>query len=622
MKPNTIRRITVMLALPSLLLLSTLNPQLSAAPLGTAFTYQGRLTDGANPATGIYDLRFAIYDASGGGSVLGVLTNAATPVTNGLFTVTLDFGADVFNGDARWLEIGVRAGTNDFTVLNPRQALTPTPYALQAANLTGTIADAQLSTNVALLDGGATFAGAVAAASFTGNGAGVTNLPATNLIGTMPPAVLPNSVLTNTTEVWLFTNATAYVNGHWTNWPSSTTAGIQECHNLLPWNSKAQPTITINFAGNTIFNVSTPIYLTNEMTFKGAGKVSSIIEWVGPTGWTSLQGVNDHPENNAMISMPRHGVGADDFPISMGNFVCLDMGLQTATDFPICLVADAAEHSDIERCAFLGPHAFSPNGNYRMLVLKEDMATSPSAVVGLAFSGADKAVVKNNVFAGLAVGFYPYYDGQLSGDHYEFSENDGGSVGQYTIGGNFIATNAYPAGDVLSVGCLIVDNGGEAGVIHHNHATYCRGCVYVGDNANFYNVDEVSDNLSESCGSQAIYVASDAWAVIEGQVSTLFGNSPVQSVDPTTFANTSDDCPGVISLIITHASGNFFYQLWVGINKVYQVDPNYGVIGNGVGLTNLQASAIVGNSILTNGAGVTFRIELDAATNLVVKPLP
>jgi len=32
--------------------------QLFAAPLGTAFTYQGRLTDGANPATGIYDLRF------------------------------------------------------------------------------------------------------------------------------------------------------------------------------------------------------------------------------------------------------------------------------------------------------------------------------------------------------------------------------------------------------------------------------------------------------------------------------------------------------------------------------------------------------------------------------------
>ena len=32
---------------------------ISAAPLGTAFIYQGRLNDGASPATGLYDLRFA-----------------------------------------------------------------------------------------------------------------------------------------------------------------------------------------------------------------------------------------------------------------------------------------------------------------------------------------------------------------------------------------------------------------------------------------------------------------------------------------------------------------------------------------------------------------------------------
>ena len=75
----------------ALALLSTLNLQPStafAAPLGTAFTYQGRLTDGANPATGIYDFRFTIYDAATNGGISGVLTNAATPVTNGLFTVT------------------------------------------------------------------------------------------------------------------------------------------------------------------------------------------------------------------------------------------------------------------------------------------------------------------------------------------------------------------------------------------------------------------------------------------------------------------------------------------------------------------------------------------------------
>ena len=49
--------------LAALLLLSTLFYQLSTSPAraqGTAFTYQGRLNSGTNPATGIYDLRFTI----------------------------------------------------------------------------------------------------------------------------------------------------------------------------------------------------------------------------------------------------------------------------------------------------------------------------------------------------------------------------------------------------------------------------------------------------------------------------------------------------------------------------------------------------------------------------------
>lgn len=120
-----------------LALLSTLNPQLSAAPLGTAFTYQGRLTDGGNPANGSYDVAFTLFDTNSSGSAIaGPLTNSAVAVSNGLFTTTLDFGAGVFTGNARWLEISVRSGMSPgaYTVLSPRQPLTPTPYALFAAD--------------------------------------------------------------------------------------------------------------------------------------------------------------------------------------------------------------------------------------------------------------------------------------------------------------------------------------------------------------------------------------------------------------------------------------------------------------------------------------------------------
>jgi hypothetical protein len=131
------------------LLLATLNPRLSTCfAQGTAFTYQGRLANGTNVANGIYDLRFAIYDSSGGPTVVaGPVTNSPTSVSNGLFTVTLDFGAGVFTGAERWLEIAVRTnGGGAFTALSPRQKITPTPYAIMSGNLSGSLAAAALPT--------------------------------------------------------------------------------------------------------------------------------------------------------------------------------------------------------------------------------------------------------------------------------------------------------------------------------------------------------------------------------------------------------------------------------------------------------------------------------------------
>jgi hypothetical protein len=102
----------------------------------TAFTYQGQLTDSGAPANGLFDLRFTIYDALGGGNVAGGPVDAGgVSVTNGLFTVTVDFGSAPFTGGARWLEIGVRPGasTGAYSILASRQAITATPYAIRAA---------------------------------------------------------------------------------------------------------------------------------------------------------------------------------------------------------------------------------------------------------------------------------------------------------------------------------------------------------------------------------------------------------------------------------------------------------------------------------------------------------
>jgi hypothetical protein len=121
-----------------LLALPTLNLQLSTAHAqGTAFTYQGRLNDGANPANGHYDFQFIMFSQSQFGNPVGpILTNSNVAVNNGLFTVTLDFGGGIFTGTNYWLDISVRTnGGGAFTELSPRQTLTPTPYAISAGNL-------------------------------------------------------------------------------------------------------------------------------------------------------------------------------------------------------------------------------------------------------------------------------------------------------------------------------------------------------------------------------------------------------------------------------------------------------------------------------------------------------
>ena len=104
---------------------------------GTAFTYQGRLNNGASLTSGSYDMKFTLYATNlTGNAIAGPLTNSAIAVNNGLFTTTLDFGGGVFIGTNYWLDIFVRTnGASSFTELSPRQPITPVPYAIMAESV-------------------------------------------------------------------------------------------------------------------------------------------------------------------------------------------------------------------------------------------------------------------------------------------------------------------------------------------------------------------------------------------------------------------------------------------------------------------------------------------------------
>lgn len=111
-------------------LLAALGTQ--AAPLGNGFTYQGRLNDEGKPANGTYYFVFVLYDSPTNSVPIysGILNNDVQ-VTDGVFTTVVDFGTNLFNGQALWLGVGVRPGneTGDVTELLPRHELAATPYA-------------------------------------------------------------------------------------------------------------------------------------------------------------------------------------------------------------------------------------------------------------------------------------------------------------------------------------------------------------------------------------------------------------------------------------------------------------------------------------------------------------
>jgi hypothetical protein len=119
-------------------------------------------------------LQFALWDSLTVGLQIGsTQTVSSVSVANGIFTVTLDFGATAFPGSSRFLEISTRAtGAGSFTLLSPRQQLTSTPYAVRS--LGSTSADSLSSACLACVQD-----------------SNISSLAGSKLNGTIPVASIP-----------------------------------------------------------------------------------------------------------------------------------------------------------------------------------------------------------------------------------------------------------------------------------------------------------------------------------------------------------------------------------------------------------------------------------------------
>ena len=251
-----------------------------AAGQSTSFTYQGRLQDGGANANGNYDLQFTLWDAVSGGTQQPqpspvTVTKTSVAVSNGVFTVQLDFGATAFSGAGRWLETSVRlAGGGAFTLLSPRQPITSTPYAIRALNaaaadsLSSACNNCVQSTQINSV-AGAKVVGIVASATDATNAFQLGGVPANNYVLTSdsrlsdsrPPAPGSSNYIQNTTSTQAASsfnvsgdsnvNGTLHVGG-------TLLAGCnQQCIPLVFNDPFSNPKLTVlghaQFAGNSFF---------------------------------------------------------------------------------------------------------------------------------------------------------------------------------------------------------------------------------------------------------------------------------------------------------------------------------------------------------------------------------
>jgi len=472
---------------------------------GTAFTYQGRLLVAGAPANGSYDLVFTLATAATNGTVAGVVTNNATPVSQGFFTATLDFGA-VFNGTAYWLAIAARTnGGTAFTPLNPLQPLTPVPGAMYAANA-----------------GNATTA--VTATTLAGLTQAQVGAIATNLQAGLNGAVPDEDALL------LHTNNTFTYHGVTYAFPMTTTACLQEIDALFPKASNGVPSgINIRLDDNAEYQLTSFVTLTNNYKITGAGPWSSGFCYYGPTNVSTLGSVMAalQPDDNQVYpGLPGCAV-LNFFPsdyatwngeyglYQSGNLILEDFYVKTAVSFPCILMAVQAYDFYATRLGWYGSDIItSAEGNFAQTYPPDpSYVANPPAAIGLFSSVINQETIDDCTANELA-------DGLMAVGNTWFNCRD---LQAEDMGLN----PEYPTTNLLSVGFGLYLSGNVYKAVVDSYAPYETAADIWVDGVN-YTPPVINNVIGGQAGQAGICLSqSNAYSTI---LNYSFGSMPISEV--------------------------------------------------------------------------------------------
>jgi hypothetical protein len=581
----------------------------------TAFTYQGRLNDGTNGACGSYDFVSTLFPTNvSGAAAAGPITNTAVAVSNGLFSLTLDFGPAAFTGADRWLEIGVRGNgfAGGFTTLFPRQALTPSPYAVfaagaSAAGLRGTIADGQLSTNVALLNAMQSFGGLVGftnpsnlfAGSFAGNGSSITNLAVdygwTNGVYVSPGHLGPTSKIFNADT------------------PGTATSGIQEAINALYQASS----IDFKMGGGKVVLLPGVYLCSTQIAIPSSYPFSLVLEGSGE-GNTAV--VNQSPREQDLFVLSNPGRGPGIQLVVRDLMLCRAPVYDTNHD---ALIHINPNEMLLDNVIFATQQCVSSNQYNGPLVYTGGRPTNAVGTVGLWVDQCfGRVVLRRCRFYGLAGGAI------LGGDHVQIYDPLFSNVGYYYTNANESGPvsrgsswKAVPDADpsdyaaainnILSQGAALValDGNFEFEVLFP-HFFVCNLCMV--NYTALYNgvMALLFDPIVEECSYRyvtAIDAGGDDRAkgniVVWGSMNAALPNTPDGFIDVATGKMVASSPNGESSLYTTTIGVDGGVTQTLNGKKLFSLSAAGDLNargqfqGNGAGLTNL----IVPNYALASG---------------------
>jgi hypothetical protein len=540
---------------------------LHAAPLGTAFTYQGYLSGAGAAANGNYDLQFGLFDAASNGNPVGpTLTNLDVVVNNGFFLVTLDFG-NVFDGNARWMALGVRTNGNataPFAALLPLQPLSPTPYALYATNAGAagpdSITASQLST-----PGGSPAAGQVLAYNgtnlvWTTAGGGSSN--AWSLAGNAGTSPTLNFVGTTDNNALLFR-----VNGV-RAWEMMPTADAPNVIGGAPGNFVAS-----GMQGATIGGGGT-------ITTYGQAYSNSIFAYHGTIGGGLGNTIQANAYESTIAGGNQNSVqnGAHDSAIGGGYFNTIQTNAYYST-------IAGGDGNGIQGSA---NHSFIGGGGVNTI----ETNSNSSTIVG----GIENTIGTDAEFSTLVGG--------------EVNSIQNGAVGAFIGGGEFnnIETNSNDS----------IVAGGYDNAIQSGGSTIAGG---------FYNLILSNADYSSIAGGRQNNIQKNA---VESVIGGGYGNIIQTGANDSTIGGGSQNniAIGASSSIIAagdfNTNGSPYSTVSGGSNNAIYYYTPYSTIGGGIGngiYDNSQAATICGglsNSIEGQYATIAGGLSNTASANSFV----